>query len=65
MEKHCDKMKIFAYRMAERLYDIDLMLTMDHPGDSGLFTDAIMLSQALQDRLELIGFYYEHKAHLP
>lgn len=65
MKEHCERMRFFAHRMAERLFDIDLMLTMDHPGDSGLFADAIMLSQALQDNLEIIGAYYEHKGHLP
>ena len=65
MNKHCDNMKFFAYGRAERLYDINLMLTMDNPEDSGLFADVVMLSQALQDKLEIIGAYYEHKGHLP
>ena len=65
MNKHCDNMKFFAYETAECLYYIDLMLDRDHPGDSGLFADAIALSQALQDKLEIIGAYYEHRGHLP
>lgn len=65
MKEHCERMRFFVHGMAERLYDIDLMLTMDHPGDSGLFADVITLSQALQNKLEIIGAYYEHKVHLP
>ena len=65
MNKHCDYMKFFAYETSECLYNIDLLLARDHQEDSGLFADAIMLSQALQDKLEIIGAYYEHKGHLP
>ena len=65
MKEHCVRMRFLTHRMAECLFDMDLMLTSDHPGDSGLFADAIMLSQALQDKLEIIGAYYEHKGHLP
>ena len=64
MKKHRDNMKFFAYETAECLYDIDLLLARDHPEDIGLFADAIMLSQALQGKLEIIGAYYEHKGHL-
>ena len=64
MNKHCERMRLFVYGKAERLYDINLMLTMDNPEDSGLFVDAIMLAKALQDKLEIIGAYYEHKGHL-
>ena len=64
MKEQCERMRLFTHRMAERLYDMDLTLTMNHPVDIGLFADAIMLSQALQDKLEIIGAYYEHKGHL-
>ena len=64
MKEHCERMRFFAHRMAERLYDIDLMLTMDHPGDTGFFAEAISESQSLRDKLELVGFYYEHRGHL-
>lgn len=64
MEKHCERMRFFAHRMAERLFDMDLMLTSDHPGGAGFFAEAISESQSLRDKLEIIGFYYEHKGHL-
>ena len=65
MKEHCERMRFFMHGMAERLSDMDLMLTMDNPEDSGLFADVILLSQALQNKLEIIGAYYEHKGHLP
>lgn len=65
MKEHCERMMLFTHRMSERLYDMDLTLTMNHPEGSGLFADAIMLSQALLDKLEIVGAYYEHNGHLP
>lgn len=65
MKEHCERMRFFTHRTVERLYDMGLTLAADHPGDSGLFADVIMLSQALQDKLEVVGAYYEHKSHLP
>ena len=65
MKEHCERMRFFTHGMAERLHDMNLTFTMDHPVDSGIFADAITLSQALQDKLEIIGAYYEHKGHLP
>lgn len=65
MSEHCKRVSASTRIVAERLFDIDLMFSMDHPGDDGLFADAIALSQALQDKLEIIVAYYEHKCHLP
>ena len=64
MKDHCARMQYNSFRISEMLFDMALMLGMDEPGDETFFHHAVSDALKLSDLMEIIGFYYEHKAHL-
>ena len=65
MKEHNAEMQHNSFSMSEMLFDMALMLGMDEPGDETFFHGVISNAIELGDMMEVVGCYYEHKAHLP